>query len=271
MSGFTVAWLDLREEADKRARDRSLQQQALQWLGCGDTPTLLESIVVDLGAGTGSTLRALSAPGSQHLVWRLVDLDGDLLDEAVRRHGKHYRIEDYQSDLTVTGELPLGGARLVTASALFDLVSEKFVDALVARLVALRKTWASGLYAALSYDGTTTWTPAHSLDDAVLQAFNRDQCKDKGFGPALGPAAAAYLQQALQQAGFRVRVAQSPWQLDAADAEMVRELINGIVHAVAQDYGLDATALAEWKAFRLAQLQHGTCTVGHLDVLALPD
>lgn len=272
MSGFSVAWLDLREDADKRARDKALLQQALHWVGCGDTPTPTEAIVVDLGAGTGSTLRALSAPGSQQLVWRLVDHDGALLDTALRRHGKHYRIEDYQADLGVIAELPLGGARLVTASALFDLVSAAFVDALIVRLVALRKTWATGLYAALSYDGTTTWTPAHPLDAAVLHAFNLDQRKDKGFGPALGPGAGAYLQQALQRAGFHVRTAPSPWQLGAADSAMVAELINGITHAVAaEDYGLDRTALAQWQQFRLAHLQDGTCTVGHLDVLALPD
>lgn len=270
MSGFSIAWLDLREDADKRARDKPLLQQALHWVGCGDVPAQMEAIVVDLGAGTGATLRALSAPGSQHLLWRLVDHDGALLDEALRRHGKDYRIEDYQADLSITAELPLGGARLVTASALFDLVSEKFVDALVLRLIALRKTWATGLYAALSYDGTTAWTPPHPFDEAVLHAFNLDQRKDKGFGAALGPAAGHYLQKALQRAGFRVQLASSPWRLGPDDSAMVGELINGIAHAVSQGYGLDTAALEQWKDFRLAHVQAGTCTVGHLDLLALP-
>lgn len=271
MSEFSIAWLDLREAADQRARDRTLLCEALTWLGCGDSPSQAEAIVVDLGAGTGATLRALSAPGSQRLVWRLVDHDGVLLNEALRRHGKHYRIEDYQSELSFTGELPLGGARLVTASALFDLASAQFVDALVARLATLRKTWATGLYAALNYDGTTVWTPAHPLDAVVLQAFNLDQRKDKGFGPALGPAAGSYLQETLQRAGFKVRTAASPWRLAADDSAMVQELINGIAQAVEQGYGLDPEALAEWKEFRLAHLQDGTCSVGHVDLLALPE
>lgn len=271
MSGFSIAWLDLREDADKRARDEALLAQALQWVGCGETATTAEHIVVDLGSGTGATLRTMSAPGSQKLVWRLVDHDGALLNEALRRHGKDYRIEDYQSDLTITGELPLGGARLVTASALFDLVSEKFVDELVTRLVSLRKSWATGLYAALSYDGTTLWTPEHPMDAAVLHAFNQDQRKDKGFGAALGPTASGYLQQSLERAGFNVRVAQSPWLLDGSDNEMVSELINGIAHAVMEGYGLNAAQVDEWKGFRLAHVQDGTCTVGHVDVLALPD
>lgn len=273
MSGFAVSWLDLRESADLRARDSTLRSQALAWLGLGAEPADIaphDAIVVDLGAGTGSSLRALAAPGSQQLVWRLVDNDGVLLDTALRRHGRDYRIEDYQSDLAIASELPLGGARLVTASALFDLMSAKFVDALVARLGAINKGWPTGLYAALNYDGTTTWQPAHGYDDFVLAAFNRDQQRDKGTGIALGPTAHNYLQHALQQAGFKVQTASSPWQLGAGDAAMVEELIHGIATAVSVGYGLDTHELQRWREFRLAHAASGTCTVGHVDVLALP-
>lgn len=271
MSGFSIEWLNLREPADQRARAASLREQALYWLGLGAKPGNIapgEAIVVDLGSGTGSTLRALSAPGSQQLVWRLVDNDGDLLDEALRRHGKHYRIEDYQSDLTVIAELPLGGARLVTASALFDLVSASFVDSLVTRLSTLGSGWPVGIYAALNYDGTTEWNPPHPDDAAVLAAFNKDQQKDKGFGPALGPNAGSYLANALQHAGFNVMTASTPWQLAANDVVMMEALVNGIADAVAHE--LEETRLADWRSFRLAHCQDGSCTVGHLDVLALP-
>lgn len=273
MSGFAVTWLDLREAADLRARDSNLRAQALQWLGLGAHPANIaphDAIVVDLGAGTGSTLRALAAPGSQQLVWRLVDNDGVLLDTALRRHGRDYRIEDYQSDLAIVGELPLGGARLVTASALFDLMSATFVDALVTRLQSINRGWPTGLYAALNYDGTTSWQPAHVYDAAVLAAFNRDQQRDKGTGVALGPLSGDYLQRSLQQAGFTVQIAPSPWQLGTADAAMVQELINGIAAAVSVGYGLDAGELQRWREFRLAHAATGSCTVGHVDVLALP-
>ena len=274
MSGFSVEWLNLREAADQRARAPHLREQALAWLGlAGDAhtqPQAGEAIVVDLGAGTGSTLRALAAPGSQRLVWRLVDHDGALLDEALRRHGKHYRIEDYHSDLTVIGELPLGGARLVTASALFDLMSAAFIEALVLRLASVRGSWASGLYAALNYDGTTVWDPPHADDAAVLAAFNDDQRRDKGTGLALGPEAGGHLVSALTHAGFKVQTASSPWLLGATDAAMVEALITGIAAAVAVSPGLDAKRLANWREFRLAHATSGSCSVGHVDVLALP-
>jgi len=267
MSGFAVAWLDLRENADRRARDGQLAEQALQWLAAGASADVSESIVVDLGAGTGSTLRALSRPGTGKIVWRLVDLDGALLDVALKRHRRHCLIEDYQADLTAVAELPLGGARLVTASALFDLTSEKFIAALVARISAGQGT---GLYAALNYDGNTAWTPPHPLDGAVLEAFNRDQRRDKGMGPALGPAATGFLRNTLESAGFTVSVADSPWLLDASDHLLVKELVQGIAAAVTEGYGLDAGRLQDWVQFRLAHAEQGACTVGHQDLLALP-
>lgn len=266
MSSFSIAWLDLRETADFAARDKNLATQALNWLGQATDPISPDRIIVDLGAGTGSTLRALTKLGASNIVWRLVDLDGKLLDEALRRHGKQYLIEDYQADLTIVEELPLTGAHIVSASALFDLASANFINALTARISA-RKT---AVYAALNYDGTTTWTPAHPLDEKILNAFNRDQERDKGFGPALGPKCTEYLQQALENKGYEVTLAPSPWQLDESHQQMVSELIEGISTAVTEGYGLTASELSDWKSFRLAHVTQGSCIVGHWDLLALP-
>ena len=266
MSSFSIAWLDLREAADFAARDKNLATQALSWLGQATDPITPDRIIVDLGAGTGSTLRALSKLGANNIVWRLVDLDGKLLDEAPRRHGKQYLIEDYQADLTIVAELPLTGAHIVSASALFDLASANFIDALVAR-IDTRKT---AVYAALNYDGTTTWVPAHPFDEKVLAAFNQDQERDKGFGSALGPKCTAYLKQALENNGYEVTLRSSPWQLGEAHQEMLNELIEGIAAAVSENYGLSSSELQEWKNFRLAHVTQGNCTIGHWDLLALP-
>lgn len=278
MSGFTTAWLDLRESADLRARDANLARQASAWLAGPADNSASDAIVVDLGAGTGSTLRTLARHGAANVVWRLVDHDGALLDEALRRHGRTCRIEAYQADLNRLDALPLGGARLVTASALFDLTSAAFVASLVARLVRRRPDSpatpaanpATGLYAALNYDGNMAWTPTHPLDASVLAAFNQDQRRDKGLGPALGPDAANYLQSILESSGFDVCTGASPWQLGSADHTLVRELVQGIAGAVAAGGDVKPDALAQWQRFRLAHAADGNCTVGHRDILALP-
>jgi hypothetical protein len=266
MCSFSIDWLNLREAADHAARDKTLAQQLLQWLGQAADPISPDRILVDLGAGTGSNLRALTKLGANNIVWRLVELEGKLLDEALRRHGKQYLIEDYQADLNVVAELPLTGANVVSASALFDLASKTFIDALVERIDG-RKT---AIYAALNYDGTTTWSPAHPLDEKILAAFNNDQLRDKGFGPALGPDCTAYLQQQLSAKNYTVTLAPSPWQLGGNDQALVVELIEGVAAAVAIDDALTSTEISDWKQFRLAQSAAGNCTIGHWDLLALP-
>ncbi|HDZ09212.1 class I SAM-dependent methyltransferase [Pseudohongiella sp.] len=263
MSGFSVNWLDLREPADQAARHKGLATTLVNFL---QADADISPIIVDLGSGTGSTLRALTGLGAQQCVWRLVDHDPALLNEALRRHSQGEIVEDYQADLQEVDALPLGGAALLSASALFDLVSEELVDALIARL----RTQPTAIYAALNYDGRTEWTPVHPLDEAVLMAFNQDQRRDKGMGPALGPDAAGYMQSMLENAGYRVLTGDSAWLLGPDQQALVADLIRGIRTAVADDDALSAAALDEWQAFRLSHAASGHGLIGHIDVLAFP-
>ncbi|ODN70984.1 hypothetical protein [Methylobrevis pamukkalensis] len=80
MTGFSPGWLDLREPADRAARDAELLDDAVAFAAAVDAPLL-----VDLGGGTGSTLRAM--PGLPETArWRIVDRDPALLAHARDRH-----------------------------------------------------------------------------------------------------------------------------------------------------------------------------------------
>ena len=77
MSGFSSEWLALREPLDLRARNRDvLDAVAAAFRGRQALS------IVDLGSGTGSTVRALSARLPTSQAWRLVDNDSILLAEA---------------------------------------------------------------------------------------------------------------------------------------------------------------------------------------------
>lgn len=259
MTDFSSAWLDLREPADGQARDPDLLAAAAALLDEADEP-----LVVDLGCGTGSTLRAIGPRLAREARWRLVDADPALLAEAVRRHGGP-GVETVALSLTPTTLLPFEGATLVTASALFDLVSEAFLARLVATLASRR----GSLYAALTYDGTTVWDPVLPLDEPVLEAFNRDQRRDKGFGPALGPTATKALVAILDRAGYWVRIAKSPWRLGPDHRALVEELARGMATVAAQG-GLDRDAVDDWLADRIAAAEDGRVEIGHDDLLATP-
>ncbi|NKB35313.1 MAG: methyltransferase type 11 [Pseudomonadales bacterium] len=268
MTGFSLDWLNLREAADQRARDGDLLQKAQQWLQKKTSPQSSLTIV-DLGAGSGSTLHAFSSFSRSNpntIKWRLVDYDATLLEEAILRHQGMHELEIYELDLNELSTLPLGGAQLVTASALIDLFSAKFIDNFVEMLLQS----SLGLYSALTYDGTTQWTPEHAMDEVVLSALNQDQQRDKGFGVSLGPTAVKYLEQVLSSNGFKVTTASSAWELDGADSQLVSELINGMSNTVAKDPSLNDELLQEWTRFRKENVTTGTCKIGHLDLLALP-
>jgi hypothetical protein len=240
---FEPAWLDLREPADAEARDPGLLAAGEALVGDG--------LGLDLGCGTGATARAFGACPR----WRLVDRDRRLLAIAAARCPGAEAVE---ADLAAIDRLPLDGVALVTASALLDLVSPAWVEALAGRLAA------AGLpfYAALSYDGTVAWDPPVAGDAAVVAAFNRDQRRDKGLGPALGPTASAALARALAARGYRVRTAPSPWRLGSAQAALQAALVEGIAEAAAAPSG--------WRQARLAASAASRCTVGHVDLLAVP-
>jgi hypothetical protein len=171
--------------------------------------------------------------------------------------------ETVAADLRELGGLPLEGARLVTASALFDLVSRDWLEGLAERLAEA----GLGLYAALSFDGAMEWAPAFARDAAVTAAFNAHQRGDKGFGPALGPEAGPALAEAFERRGYAVRMAPSPWRLGRGEAALHRELVDGIARAAAEAGLMGVTA---WGQARRAASETAVCSVGHWDVLAIP-
>ena len=270
MSGFSIEWLNLREASDHKARDRHLLKTAANWLN--DLKSK-DKVIVDLGAGTGSTIRGLQrhttlAPSIQ---WRLVDDDPELLAEAVRRHSEEYSIESFLVDLSATQKLPLESVSLITASALLDLVSSNFIRDLCQLIKEKNEDRPLGFYSALNYDGCIKWTPFHPLDAAILMNFNTDQSRDKGFGPALGPDATDFLKTQFDSTKFQCLSAKSPWLLGSADYLLTESLINGISDVAIQTDELTNSDIQDWKTFRIKNVRTGTCYLGHTDILVLPN
>jgi len=184
MSGFSAEWLTLREPYDLAARNAAV-------LDAVAAAFIEESSisVVDLACGTGATLRAIGPHLPPRQTWRLVDNDLSLLAKASAL-GRPPPVTVIAKPVDLVRDLELaldGPLDLVTTSALLDLVSAEWLDRLVVEAAARRLP----VYAALSYDGRAGAEPRASLDAELLTGFNLHQQTDKGFGPALGPGAAA--------------------------------------------------------------------------------
>lgn len=249
--GFSSDWLALREPSDRAARDSALMHAAVA--AAGPKP-----IVLDLGCGTGSTVRTLAPQLPEGTQWRLVDNDPELLQRA--SFGLGASSSTHCVDIRELEALPLEGVTLVTASALLDLVSREWLLEVASRIRV-------PLYLALTYDGSMQWTPVEPHDDVVTEAFNRHQRGDKGIGTALGPDAANVAKTILEGAGFDVAVAPSPWQLGPEDAELQQALVEGIAEAAAEAGEVSAPS---WRATRIARASNSSCTIGHRDILAIP-
>lgn len=260
MSGFSAAWLALREPADAASRHAELTARLIDW-----RQTRGHLSVLDLGSGTGANCRFL-APllgGEQH--WRLVDHDPALLMQYAVFDP--CPVERHCLDLTGDWErLDFQGVQLVTASALIDLASAEWLERLAHRC---REAQAA-VFIVLTYDGTLGWEPALPGDETVCAWVNRHQHTDKGFGPALGPQAAPAFKALLERLGYQVDLRPSPWRLEPEQAALQSALLDGWTAAVREIAPEAADGLNEWamQRRRLIEQGHSRVRVGHWDLFA---
>jgi hypothetical protein len=254
MSGFSAAWLALREPADAAARSTAL----VAYVGRSAQGRLL-----DLGGGTGANIRYLSSRLPAPQSWTIVDNDAALLQHAPAD------VTRRQADLNavVDDEKLFAGSSIVTASALLDLVSDAWLGKLVARCRAAR---ASILFA-LSYDGRIACVPEDLEDEDVRRLVNRHQKRDKGFGPALGPDAPSRTVGLLSAAGYTTKQEQSDWTLTEDQALLQRELVTGWAEAASEIAPERNADVAGWRVRRLAHIDAGRSriVVGHVDVAGI--
>jgi SAM-dependent methyltransferase len=278
MSGFSPDWLALREPADHAARNPHMLAAVGTHFSSKSSLT-----IVDLGCGAGSNLRGTfsALPARQH--WTLVDHDQRLLDAArekllgwadeareqgeeivLSKDGKALTVDFRQADLTKDLEWILGWQPdLVTAAALFDLTSKRWLERFVAALTSQRLP----LYTVLTYDGRETWRPPHPADARMLAAFRHHQTTDKGFGPAAGPDATDIMAEAFRKSGFAVSTGDSPWLIDAGQRELALALTRGIADAVTETGHLDGATIADWLD---AKTTATSGRIGHHDLWARP-
>jgi SAM-dependent methyltransferase len=284
-------WLALREPADAVARSVELAEIVRATLSGAPL------VVRDLGCGSGSMGRWLAPrlPGPQS--WILHDRDPELLAIAAQglpraaadgapvttRTAMGDLVDLRAADLAGTGLVPR--TSVVTASALLDLLTVDEVDALAEACVAAK----CPALLTLSVTGRVQLSPSEPLDAEFAAAFDAHQRRPDGgnslapgggdsLAPGggrrlLGPDAGAVAVAAFDRRGATVLTRPSPWHLGAAEAELAEEWLRGwIAAACAQRPALEEYA-ADYLRRRLDACAAGLLrvTVGHLDVLALPE
>jgi hypothetical protein len=265
VSSFAAEWLALREPYDGQARNADVLA-AVEAAFTG----LASMIVVDLACGTGSTMRAIAPRLPPRQIWQLVDNNLSLLGRAASAApSPAMTVRATPVDLAHDLEAALDGpADLVTASALLDLVSKDWLDRFVVETAARRLP----VYAALTYDGRVEFDPGDPLDTAVVASVNRHQRRDKGFGPALGPMAAAAAIDRFRNAGHTIVQGLSDWVFAPHDHAIQNDVVAGWAGAAEEMDELPLADIVGWLTRRRDLIAAGRSRirVGHVDVFARP-
>jgi hypothetical protein len=284
MDDSLSTWLALRERTDWASRSEALVERIRRAIPSA------EIAAVDLCTGTGSNLRYLMdrLPAPQR--WLVVDRDAELLAEVPARlsiwarerartvrvdeGGLHVRgdrfscdVETRQMDLDLLDPGIFEGRHLVTASALLDLVSERWLRTLAERC---RDAGSAALFS-ITYNGESSCDPSEPEDEMVRELMNRHQKTDKGLGgPAAGPDAWDLAERAFAEAGYHVERASSDWRIEPGEQAFQRMLIDGWAHAATEMAPQHAAMIANWLERRRAHTAAGRSriVVGHYDMAA---
>jgi glycosyltransferase involved in cell wall biosynthesis len=263
-AGFSAEWLALREPADRAARSARLAERV-----AAELPREAPTRILDLGAGTGANMRYLTSHIPVRQRWLLVDHDATLLARAAAEAASAH-VERRELDLSAIDDAaarPLfSGVALVTASALLDLVSESWFHVLADRA----REHGAALLFALTYDGRIEFEPSEPEDSEIRNLVNRHQRTDKGFGPALGPAAPKAAAKILGRLGYQVERERSDWTLGPESEELQRQLIEGWAGAASEIAPARRAAIDSWRTRRLAHVasKRSRLSVGHEDLAA---
>ncbi len=262
-------WLALRESADAAARATELVQEIRPHLAA-DRDTLVH----DLGCGTGSMARWLAPrlPGPQH--WVLYDRDAELLPLAAAdppresSDGAPVSVETRQRDITRLDPGELAGVSLVTASALLDMMTAEELG----RLVSTCAEPGCPVLITLSVTGRVDLTPADPSDQLFAEAFNEHQRRTSPAGRRLGPDALDAAVAGFTRLGLEVLVRPSPWRLGRDKSALTKAWLDGWVGPACEQRPDLEGVRPSYVRRRLVELADGrlSVTVHHQDLLVRP-
>jgi hypothetical protein len=260
-------WLAVRARADDAARSTRLAAAAASLIGPGPL------VVHDLGSGTAAMMRWLAPrlPGPQ--AWVLHDAD-----PAILRHVDARSAHDgcglpvtVRTRVEQLAELPVrafAGASLVTASALFDVVTHEEARAVVDACLA------SGVPAlfSLTVVGRVRLSPHDAADAAIGAAFDDHQRRVVDGRRLLGPDGAETVRNLFAASGWHVRTERAPWRLGADSEQLIAEWLDGWIGAAVEQRPELLPRATDYRARRDAEIASGRLrvTVQHQDVLAWP-
>lgn len=252
-TGFEIGWLNERFRFDSQARNKNVEQICINYFQ--DDPVLN---IVDIGSGTGSNGLYLMERFPQNQHWTFVELNPALANASIENiysfaQEKAYEIEIgkehlllqkgqqkiqiriiTESFLEIENHVDLKQTDLLTANAVFDLLTESML------LTLLQKLWHNrvALLSTINYDGMAFW-PASKADQIYIQLYEAHMQRPQAFGQALGPETMPCLIKICEAHKKLFTAGESNWQIAEIDITMHQLLLDylkeGILEVIETD------------------------------------
>lgn len=237
---FQVEWLEGRFSFDAKARNKTVEQACLEHFSKRASLN-----IVDIGAGTGSNFRYFWNRFSQNQNWTFVELNPELAkvakekciqfaqeqqflvsnqrDRLIFQKGKQYRSVQilHQSFLELHQFLDLNTIDLITAGAVFDLLSTNMLDQFLSKII----TSQTALLATINYTGMR-FKHSTKRDQQYVQLYEAHMCRQQAFGRAIGPKFPDYLKAFSNAKSIPLLMGSSHWIIGPNDHKMHQFLLD---------------------------------------------
>lgn len=281
---FTTDWLSERFRFDAAARNEAVEKACVAHFQNHARLT-----IVDIGSGHGSNFFYLSPKFHQHQEWYFVELNAGLLESALNRiadfakaeklpfnrsggslsfkvKGKDFNIRGiHASFLELDQHISLDEVDLVTAGAVFDLLSVDLFEQLAKQLVSA----GLPLLSTINYTGMA-FDPVQEKDNYFLNLYDAHMQREQAFGRSMGPQCAAWMLSFFKRYNARYLSGESNWQVSPNDIKMHQFLLNYLEHAIKEvlisqeDHSIFEQWLKKKKSLLKAHLLH--TQVFHQDI-----
>ena len=282
-------WLAHRFACDAEARHPEIEHKFLSFFEQHQTALH----VVDVGSGTGANLRYYFDRIPHTQTWTLIEQSSHLLGECrhslatfAQKHGYGWHPQGDTFLLTDAGKtaaitliqgsidrieqlVDLPQADVVTANAVFDLLSFEQFDALVSTLAQHDVC----LLATLNYY-ETSFLPFSERDHQFVDWYHMHMKRPQPMGIAMGPDCSEEMLDLLAQHHMLIEQESSQWHLKKGECTLHRYLLHFMEQAIAE-LSLSPEEQRDFEAWltrkkELCRQRELEIIVDHSDIFAYP-
>lgn len=245
-TGFNTDWLFERFAFDSKARNKTVEAACLDFLSSRSTLN-----IVDVGSGSGSSCLYLMQKIKQDQNWTFVELNAELAKASLERIASFAQTQNWTADshdnslfihtpekkvqievinksfLELDKIVDLENVDLVTAAAVFDLLTEQMLTA----FLELLNNQEVALLSTINYSGMRFATESKA-DYLYADLYSQHMQREQPFGRTVGADCHNVMEDFFRKKHVQVISGESNWEIGNEDKKMHAFLLDYMSNAV---------------------------------------